>query len=294
MERCNFSHSKLLSLWRRKGRALFRDERAKNVKLGAIMHKTEFYQSPNEDSLDEEIPTLIVIDNESISRDLVQKIATQLHCKCKTFETAEQYLQQASITRPACLVIELSLPGMDGLELQQKINQMPVPIPVVMHTAQATVSSAVRSLENGAVAFIEKPSKTELLVQSISQAIEHDREQLVYHKRLCELSQVESQLDDRERKVIQGMLVGMLNKSIARKIDVSVRTVENVRSGLLQKFKANNSSELVSKYTELILLRGLLNRLKPAPKKIPEPHYGLKPTAVRIEAAQTSTVKAEA
>lgn len=235
------------------------------------MFRTE--HPTNDNQQPDQLPTIYVVDGDKVSRDFVSTISNEIQAECKAFETAEQYLQQAVVSRPGCLVLELKLSGIGAMELQQTINQIPVPIPVVIHTAHAEVSTAVRSMENGAVAFIEKPCDPLRLTQSIQQAIDFDREQLVYHQRLNKLRLVEQGLVDRERRVIKGMIIGQLNKSIARDLDVSVRTIENVRSGLLQKFKANNSAELVSKYTELLLLSDLANRIKPARNPMPRPHF---------------------
>jgi len=218
---------------------------------------------------DADPPTVFVIDDDEATRASVAALVATMELSCKVFASAEEYLAADSHRRPGCLVLDLFLEGISGEELQQQLAKSSTPIPVVIISGYADVPTVVRCMENGAVTLIEKPCPDDAMVTAITKAIDFDREQLYLSERLQKLQLIEKVLAEREREVLNRVIDGCLNKKIARDLKVSERTVENVRSRLMQKFEAENATDLAAKYTELKLLRKFAHRLSP----LSGPHF---------------------
>lgn len=156
--------------------------------------------------------TVYVVDDDSDSRNSVAALAKSLGLDCLTFSSAEEYLRSNPSARPACMVLDLVLDGIGGVELLQHLEDAPQPVPVIMITAYAEVSSVISCMEAGAMTLLEKPILTGKLSQAITQAIDFDREQLTLSDRLQKLQVVENILVDRERFVLRRIVAGRLNK----------------------------------------------------------------------------------
>lgn len=208
-------------------------------------------------------PTMVhIVDDNQVSADAIAALVATIGYRSKCFESAEAYLsmQQA---RPACLVLDLVLGGMSGLDLQKRLSETQQAIPVVIISAFADVNTAVACMENGAVTLLEKPCEDDALLNAIQHAVQHGEEQAKLLKKLEKLQSIERILVPRERDVLGKVIKGSLNKQIARDLKVSERTIENVRSRLMKKFAADNATELAAKYTELNLLQSFAHRLSP-------------------------------
>lgn len=232
------------------------------------MSAPQSLQQGEPQSLTEPATVFIVDDNQS-TIDAVTVLCATVGLKCVGFTSAEAYLQARPVSRPGCLVLDVVLDGISGLDLQSELITSPTPIPIIMISAHADVSTAVRCMENGAITLLEKPCEDNALLDAIERAVRYDREQQRLRNRLEELESIEQILADRERAVLDRVIDGRLNKKIARDLNVSERTVENVRAKLMRKFQADNATELASKYTELHLLRDLAHRICPQRG----PHY---------------------
>lgn len=208
-------------------------------------------------------PTVFVVDDDESTRKSVNALTSAVGLRCLTFASAEEYLQAEHSRRPGCLVLDLVLDGLSGVQLLEKLAASPTPIPVVVISAYADVPTVVQCMEYGAVTLLEKPCEDKALVDAIERAITFDREQQRLKDRLQQLQSSEQVLVEREREVLNRVIDGRLNKKIARELNVSERTVENVRSRVMQKFDADNATELAAKYTELQLLRNLAHRISP-------------------------------
>lgn len=213
-------------------------------------------------------PTVYIVDNDSSDRNAMAALAKSRGARCETFESAEQYLNKASDSRPGCLLLDHQLGGRSGLELQRKLNELGVTIPIVVVTGVADVRTVVQYFENGALSLIEKPFEPDNLGEAIDRAIGFDTRQRALADRLSKLNGFDQKLTSRERVVCDLVTQGTPNKAIARELNVSVRTVETVRAKVLQKFDAQNAAELSSKAQELRLLSEVMfarDKATPAP-----------------------------
>ena len=192
-----------------------------------------------------EDPVVYIIDDDSAVRDSLAVLLSTAGLKIVTYGTAEEFLDAWSPASAGCLVLDIRMPGMSGIELLEQLASRKARIPVIIITAHGDVKIAVKAMKLGAADFIEKPFKSDVIIDSINNALqqeEHDRstEVLVrgYLERLA-------QLTDREREIFDLMVQGDPNKVIAAKLEISPRTVEIHRAHIMEKLQARNLSQLV-------------------------------------------------
>jgi two-component system response regulator FixJ len=186
----------------------------------------------------------LIDDDEDIRRALAFLLGTA-GLAVRVHESALKFLENLDTLQPGCIVSDVRMPGMDGLELQQKLKAMGVEMPIIIMTGHADVPLAVQAMKAGAVDFIEKPFDDEILLSAIRIALD------VYDKSgqsSTEIAQIQARLDTlsaREREVLVGLLAGHANKTIAYDLELSPRTVEVHRANVMSKMKARSLSELV-------------------------------------------------
>lgn len=186
----------------------------------------------------------LIDDDEDIRRALAFLLGTA-GLAVRVHESALKFLEKLDTLQPGCIVSDVRMPGMDGLELQQKLKAMGVEMPIIIMTGHADVPLAVQAMKAGAVDFIEKPFDDEILLSAIRIALD------VYDKSgqsSTEIAQIQARLDTlsaREREVLVGLLAGHANKTIAYDLELSPRTVEVHRANVMSKMKARSLSELV-------------------------------------------------
>lgn len=186
----------------------------------------------------------LIDDDEDIRRALAFLLGTA-GLAVRVHESALKFLEKLDTLQPGCIVSDVRMPGMDGLELQQKLKAMGVEMPIIIMTGHADVPLAVQAMKAGAVDFIEKPFDDEILLSAIRIAFD------VYDKSgqsSTEIAQIQARLDTlsaREREVLVGLLAGHANKTIAYDLELSPRTVEVHRANVMSKMKARSLSELV-------------------------------------------------
>ena len=186
----------------------------------------------------------LIDDDEDIRRALAFLLGTA-GLAVRVHELALKFLENLDTLQPGCIVSDVRMPGMDGLELQQKLKAMGVEMPIIIMTGHADVPLAVQAMKAGAVDFIEKPFDDEILLSAIRIALD------VYDKSgqsSTEIAQIQARLDTlsaREREVLVGLLAGHANKTIAYDLELSPRTVEVHRANVMSKMKARSLSELV-------------------------------------------------
>ena len=186
----------------------------------------------------------LIDDDEDIRRALAFLLGTA-GLAVRVHESALKFLENLDTLQPGCIVSDVRMPGMDGLELQQKLKTMGVEMPIIIMTGHADVPLAVQAMKAGAVDFIEKPFDDEILLSAIRIALD------VYDKSgqsSTEIAQIQARLDTlsaREREVLVGLLAGHANKTIAYDLELSPRTVEVHRANVMSKMKARSLSELV-------------------------------------------------
>jgi RNA polymerase sigma factor (sigma-70 family) len=193
----------------------------------------------------EKPPTVFVVDDDDAVRTSLRLLLKSVGLPVETFASAQEYLDGAEGDRSGCLVLDIRMPGMSGLELQQRLNETHSIIPIVFITGHGDVPMAVEAMQHGAVDFIQKPFRDQDLIDRINQALEKDRENReglrerdAIHKRM-------QQLTPREREVLDLVTQGKANKVIAGDLDVSQRTVEIHRARVMEKMGASSLAHLV-------------------------------------------------
>lgn len=196
-------------------------------------------------------PTAYVVDDDESMRTLWQWLMESRGIAARTFATAATFMEGYRDEGPACLVLDLQLPDMNGLELQSRLREMQIEIPIVFVTGHGDVPAAVSALKGGAVDFIEKPFDYREAVRTVERAFERDRENRDRRLRRAAVDARVALLTDREREVMTRMVEGRTNKAIAAELEISVKTVEVHRAKVMEKLAADSVAELV----QLVLQR---------------------------------------
>jgi FixJ family two-component response regulator len=191
-------------------------------------------------------PTVFVIDDDEQARKSVCMLVRSMGLKAEPFASAEEFLAGHVEDRPGCLVTDLRMQGMSGLELQEKLAQHKVSLPVIILTAYAQTSLAVRAMKAGAITMLDKPYADNDLWDAIQKALAEDAVRRTASQRRRRLETLGAQLTPAERSVMEMIVAGKPNKSIAKELGVSVRTVEYRRHEVLVKMQAQSVAELVS------------------------------------------------
>jgi len=186
-----------------------------------------------------------VVDDDEAVRDGLSGLLDAGGYTCRTFSSAQDFLQAAPTLRHGCLIADIRMPGMDGLELQRRLVEQSLPFPLIVVTGHGDVPLAVRAMKAGALDFIQKPFGAKAILESTKNAMTHVAEpQQLDALEVAAKTRVDS-LSRREREVLQGLLSGLPNKSIAYELGISPRTVEVHRGRVMQKMGARSLSELV-------------------------------------------------
>jgi two-component system response regulator FixJ len=193
---------------------------------------------------DAAIPTAYVVDDDEAIRTLWRWLMESNGIAVETFASAAEFIESYR-QGPGCLVLDLRLPGMSGLELQKYLKQRGIEIPVVFMSAHGDVPTAVTALKGGAVDFIEKPFSYRDVLTVIAKAFERDSEIRLVHARRLRVSERLASLTDREHEVLNRVVEGKQNKSIAAELEISVKTVEVHRAKVMEKTGATSVAELV-------------------------------------------------
>ena len=199
-------------------------------------------------------PTVYLISSQLDARRAVYQATTSLDCRVETFGSAEQFLSRecspswihARLPRPACLVVELDLPGMDGLELQSRLCQQHSCLPMIFTAAPRSVDSAVLATKRGALDFLEKPVQAQRLARTIQTAWTVDQQRRDEFDRNRETVRRMQALTLRERQVLERLLDHQPPKRIAALLGTSPHTVRNQRASILRKMGAQDNAELAS------------------------------------------------
>jgi FixJ family two-component response regulator len=191
------------------------------------------------------IPTVFVVDDDVGSRRTIEAMAAAMGVASASYASAEEFLQSFDARQPGCLVTDLRMPGMSGLELQEKLNEMQIRIPVMLMTAYADVPVTVQAMEQGAIMVLEKPCFDTQLWEALSKALEVDARRREEENARREAQDRLRELTAAERQVLDMVVEGLPNKTIAKRVDVSVRTVENRRQSIFRKLGVTSVASLV-------------------------------------------------
>ena len=188
---------------------------------------------------------VFVVDDDDQVRKAVMTLVSAMGVQTAGYASAEEFLEAYEGQRPACLVTDVRMLGMSGLELQEQLNQKGISLSVVVLTAFATTPTTVRAMRNGALTLMEKPCQDDELWDAIRTGLTSDVSNWEQERRRDSIQQRLKSLTPKERQVLQFIVAGDPNKVVARKLDVSIRTVENHRQKVFQKMGADSLAELV-------------------------------------------------
>lgn len=190
-------------------------------------------------------PTVFIVDDDEPVRDSLRMLMRSVGLNAETFSGAAEFLQAYDGDRPGCLVLDIRMPGMSGMELQERLNELHAIIPVIFITGHGDVPMAVKAIQHGAADFIQKPFRDQDLLDRINKAIEQDTSN---RAQLLETRDIEERLGNltpREKEVLDLIVDGRPNKVIAADLDVSQRTVEIHRARVMDKMRASSLAHLV-------------------------------------------------
>lgn len=186
-----------------------------------------------------------IVDDDEQVRKAVMALVEAMGVSSESYPSAEEFLRAYDGRRPACLVTDVRMLGMSGLELQERLMDLGLSMSVIVLTAFATTPSTVRAMRNGALTLMEKPCNDDELWDAVRRGLATDRENYNLEQQRSSLKQRLGELTPKEREVLDLMISGDANKVIARKLDCSIRTVENHRQKVFQKMAADSLAELV-------------------------------------------------
>lgn len=190
-------------------------------------------------------PTAYIVDDDESIRTLWRWLLESNGMAVEAFATAKEFIDAYQPGGPACLVLDLRLPGMSGLELQEYLREREIAIPIVFVTGHGDVPTAVSAIKGGAVDFIQKPFGYREVLAVIQRAFERDAEIRERRTRRSLVAERLATLTEREREVMQRVIEGKLNKVIAVELDISVKTVEFHRAKMMEKMGADSVAALV-------------------------------------------------
>jgi two-component system, LuxR family, response regulator FixJ len=189
--------------------------------------------------------TVFLVDDDPAALRALAALVKVVFPRVEPYASATEFLATVSVDRPGCLVLDVAMPGMNGLELHRKLIQGKVTLPVIFVTGHGNVPMAVEAMQMGAVNFLEKPVQEQALWDSIRQAIELDTQCRRRRARRQRVQERLAQLTSGEREVLDLILEGKMNKEIATDLGLSTRTVEDRRAKLMKKMGTKSLAELI-------------------------------------------------
>jgi FixJ family two-component response regulator len=196
-------------------------------------------------------PTIFIVDDDAAVRDALKLLLRSVGQAVETFGSAQEFLDAYSEDRPGCLVLDIRMPGMSGLELQQKLNEKHSILPIIFITGHGDVPMAVEAMQAGAVDFIQKPFRDQDLIDRINQALEKDSANRAALGERNDIRRRLETLTPREREVLDLVVHGKANKVIAGDLKLSQRTVEIHRARVMEKMQASSLAHLVRMVLEV-------------------------------------------
>jgi len=189
-------------------------------------------------------PTVLIIDDDSRMRAAMQRLLKTVGLHSESFATPEDFLQHKPPDGPSCLVLDVRLPGMSGLDLQSKLNEAGIEIPIIFITGHGDIPMTVKAMKSGAVEFLTKPFRDQDLIDAIQQALKRNVETRQEQNQITQLKERYAKLTAREREVMRLLVSGMLTKQIASTLGTSEITATVHRGQVMHKMQANSPIEL--------------------------------------------------
>lgn len=202
-------------------------------------------------------PALVhLVDDDASVRAAVEDLLASVGLATRSYVSAADFLERARLDAPGCLVLDVRMPGMNGLDLQQELQRRGLALPIIFITGHGDIPMSVRAMKQGALEFLTKPFRDQDLLDAIDQALRKAQEAHAQRRQLQELQTRLDTLNDGERAVLARVVTGLLNKQIAAQLGVSEITVKVRRAALMRKLQAGSLAELVKMVERLEASRG--------------------------------------
>ncbi len=187
---------------------------------------------------------VFIVDDDAAVRQCIENLLRYAGYQVQAFASAQDFLRHDAYEGPACLVLDVCLPGLNGLELQRRLAQGDYPLPIIFISGQSDIPTSVKAMKAGAVDFLPKPVEPDNLLSVVRQAMARCRQALLQHAKTMAVKERLNRLTTREREVFEHLLTGQLNKQIAADLNISETTVKIHRRRVLQKMEVQSLVEL--------------------------------------------------
>ncbi len=188
---------------------------------------------------------IAIVDDDPSVREGLQSLLRSAGWRVETYSTAQEFLSRPRVETPSCLILDLQLPGLSGLDLQKRMAEVDLEIPIVFLTGHGNIPSSVQAMKAGAVEFLTKPFNDEELLRAIREAVERDQRQRHQQAEIGELRNRYDSLTPREQEVMQQVVSGLLNKQVASELSITEITVKVHRGQVMRKMRADSFADLV-------------------------------------------------